>query len=188
MIIGITGYAGVGKDEFAKSLKLRGRFDVMAFSDPLHEMAMTLDPILIVHQGGSFTTYRDLVDQFGYTEAKRKFPQVRQYLQVLGTDAVRDVLGEDTWVRVAAKRIDTNNMEGVHTAITGVRYQNEASMVKAFGGIMLRIERDGFGPVNNHTSDVSVGEIVVDRVIKNNGSLRELSAQAQSLLNELGIV
>lgn len=188
MIIGITGYAGVGKDEFAKSLKLRGRFDVMAFSDPLHEMAMTLDPILIVHQGGSFTTYRDMVDTFGYTEAKRKFPEFRRYLQILGTEAVRDILGEDTWIRVAARKIDTNNMEGMHTAITGVRYPNEAAMVKAFGGIMIRIEREGFQAVNSHTSDTAVDTVAVDRVIRNDGSLRELSAKAQALLNELGIV
>lgn len=188
MIIGITGYAGVGKDEFAKSLKLRGRFEVMAFSDPLHEMAMVLDPILIVESGGMFVTYSDLYVQFGYTEAKRKFPQFRRFLQILGTDAVRNILGEDTWVRVAARKIDTHNMEGRHTAITGVRYPNEAAMVKAFGGIMLRIEREGYRPVNNHTSDTSVDDIAVDRVIYNNGSLRELSAQAQTLLNELGIV
>lgn len=188
MIIGITGYAGVGKDEFAKSLKLRGRFDVIAFSDPLHQMAMVLDPILIVEQGGMFVTYSDLFVQFGFTEAKRKFPQFRRFLQILGTDAVRDIVGEDSWVRVAARKIDTNNMEGRHTAVTGVRYANEAAMVKAFGGIVIRIEREGYGPVNGHTSDTSVDTVPADRVIYNNGSLRELSAQAQALLNELGIV
>lgn len=187
MIIGLTGYAQAGKDEFAKSLSLRSPTRTMAFSDPLHEMAMVLNPIL--SDGaleGPWYTYQDVIAREGYTEAKNH-KGIREYLQILGTDACRTVLGDDVWLRVAERKIIANEEDGVHTAITGVRYANEAQLVKAYGGVMVRIVRDGYGPVNAHTSDVSVGDIAVDRVVFNNGTRQDLSNAAQKLINELGL-
>jgi len=185
MIIGLTGYAQAGKDEFAKSLALRSRTRTMAFSDPLHKMAMVLNPILSDDQRDWYS-YVDVVNREGYTEAKNH-KGVREYLQVLGTEACRNILGQDVWLRVAERTIIANEEDGVHTAITGVRYANEATLVKAYGGVMVRIVRDGFGPVNAHTSDVSVGDIAVDRVVFNNGTRQDLSNAAQKLINELGL-
>jgi hypothetical protein len=185
MIIGLTGYAQAGKDEFAKSLALRSRTRTMAFSDALHDMAMILNPILS-DGDTAWYTYQDVIRKEGYTQAKNH-SGVREYLQILGTDACRKVLGDDVWLRVAERKFIANEEDGVHTAITGVRYANEAQLVKAYGGIMVRIVRDGYGPVNQHTSDVSVADIAVDRVVFNNGSRQDLSNAAQKLINELGL-
>jgi hypothetical protein len=188
MIIGLTGYAQAGKDEFAKSLALRSNTRTMAFSDPLHQMAMVLNPVLRdeLTLEAEWYTYRNIVGREGYTQAKNH-KGVREYLQILGTEACRNILGQDVWLRVAERTIIANEEDGAHTAITGVRYANEATLVKAYGGVMVRIVRDGFGPVNAHTSDVSVGDIAVDRVVFNNGTRQDLSNAAQKLINELGL-
>lgn len=187
MIIGITGYAQAGKDEFAKSLVLRSRTKMMAFSDALNDVALILNPLLTdsTYEESNYF-YRTVVQNEGYTEAKNH-KGVREYLQILGTDACRTVLGDDVWLRVAERKLIAHEEEGWHTAITGVRYANEAQLVKAYGGVMVRIVRDGYGPVNAHTSDVSVGDIAVDRVVFNNGTRQDLSNAAQKLINELGL-
>lgn len=185
MIIGLTGYAGVGKDAFAEALRDLAGFRCIAFSDPLHEMAMVLNPRL-TNDGHNLYTYRDAIEEYGYTEAKKRNPGLRSYLQVLGTEAGREILGKDVWVNVAKRTIRRNDAEGAHTAVTGVRYTNEAWLVIDLGGTVVRIDRPGFKPSNGHTSDTSVDEIPVHRVIVNDGSLDDLRAKARELLEELG--
>lgn len=183
MIIGITGFAETGKDELAKSLKLRGNFDNVAFSDALHEMAMVLNPILVEDQ--RYYTYRDAIMLYGYTGAK-KYKGVREYLQILGTDAVRNIIGEDSWIRVMERKIIAALEENRNLAITGVRYGNECALVKAYGGTMVRVIREGYGPVNGHSSDTEVANLPVDHVVLNNGTRQDLSNAAQDLLNKFG--
>jgi hypothetical protein len=186
MIVGITGFAETGKDELAKSLALRANFDRIAFSDPLHEMAMVLNPIFILDDAGSAIDYRYITERFGYTEGKKKYSQYREYLQILGTDAVRNIIGEDTWIRVAERKIIAALEENRNLAITGVRYANECALIKAYGGTMVRVMREGYGPVNSHSSDTEVANLPVDHVILNNGTRQDLANAAQDLLNRLG--
>lgn len=184
-VIGITGYARSGKDEFAKSLKLRGGYETIAFSDPLADMAYVLNPLLQYDDGALFE-YARVVDIYGYTQAK-EIPSVREYLQKLGTDAVRSVLGEDVWVRAASQTIMSHAIDGMSTAITGVRFANECEMVKAHGGIMVKIVRPGVGSVNDHISDSGIDTLAVDHVVYNDGTLQDLANKAQALLYQLGV-
>lgn len=184
MIIGLTGYAGVGKDAFAEALRDLAGFRCIAFSDPLHQMAMVLNPLL-TNGDDHLYTYREAIEEHGYTEAKKRNPGLRRYLQVLGTEAGRDILGENIWVNVAEATIRRNTTEGAHTAVTGVRYPNEAWLVLDLGGMVIRVDRPGYKTSNGHTSDTSVDEVPVNRVIMNDGSLDDLRDQAKRLLIEL---
>lgn len=181
-LVGITGYAGAGKDEFAKSLALRGNFHVMGMSDALLEMALILNPIL-VHEDGQLFELERAIQMHGYTEAKRLFPAVREFLQILGTEAVRDIIGEDSWTRAAERVFVPLLGEGRNVAITGIRFENEYHMIKRYGGKVVKVVRPGVEASNGHTSDTSVDQLMCDKVIFNNGTLDDLAQQAQRFLN-----
>ena len=179
MLIGLTGYAGSGKDEVAKSLRLRvGAFN-MGMSDALHEMATVLNPIL-QRADGSLFEYNDLVWAHGYTKAKEE-PAVREYLQKLGTEAVREIIDENAWVWAAERKFVPMLAEGKHVAVTGIRYPQEVNMIKRHAGIIVRVERPGYGPVNAHASD-NLSDVPADYMIYNSGSLYNLSQDVQRFI------
>lgn len=180
-LVGITGYAESGKDEFAKSLALRGNYYRMGMSDALHEMAMILNPILLV-EGTTIVTYEDVFMTYGYDGGKKQVPQFREYLQRLGTEAVRNILGTNSWTQCAERAFVPLLAEGKNVAVTGIRFASEMHMIKKYGGTIVRIEREGFGPVNAHASDV-LDEVHADVVVFNNGTLQDLANQAQGFLN-----
>lgn len=184
-LVGITGYATSGKDTFARSLALRGGFKVMGMSDALLEMAQVLNPLLQYDDGQLFEFNR-VVQALGYTEAK-KIASVREYLQRLGTEAVRGVIGEDSWTRAAERKFVALLTEGTNVAVTGIRFPNEAQMIKAFGGTIVKIIRDGTQPSNGHSSDTELDKLPVDMVVFNNGSVDDLGIEASKFLRTLGV-
>lgn len=187
-LIGLTGYAGSGKDTFAKSLKLRGGFERVGFADAVKEMALVLDPLLFfdtVHSGHDLLPLSTVVKSIGWEEAK-KIPDVRKYLQVLGTDAVRNIIGSDAWIRAAEAKVVGHLREGRNVVLTDVRFPNEAAFVQGYGGIVVKIIRDGVEPVNSHISDTGVDDIKVDQIVFNNGTVDELGEKASALLWILG--
>lgn len=188
-LVGLTGYAGAGKDAFAKSLKLRGGFERVGFADAVKEMALVLDPLLstpenAVHDSG-LAYLSNIVMALGWEEAK-KIPSVRQYLQVLGTDAVRNIVGTDAWVRAAEAKVIGHLREGRNVVITDVRFPNEAAFVKSYGGTVVKIMRPDVDAVNDHISDTGIDDLEVDVVLWNTGSLDDLGQLASSFLRSLG--
>lgn len=179
MLIGLTGYAGSGKDEVAKSLTLRAGAFTMGMSDALHDMAMILNPILVGRDGNLFD-YQEIIFQRGYVEAKKE-PAVREFLQLLGTEAVRSIIDENAWVWAAERKFVPMLAEGKHVAITGIRFPQEVNMVKRHAGIIVRVERPGYGPVNGHASD-DLSDVPADYMIYNSGSLHNLSHDVQRLI------
>ena len=164
-LIGLTGYATCGKDAAADQLVEREDYVKIGFADPLYEMALWADPVLDACTEGGLMwrlarraapwlfrkKLSDIVGDIGWTEAKR-IPAVRQYLQGMGM-AVREELGEDTWVNTAMEKADELRSKGVNCIITNVRFENEAHAIKGSGGIIVKVERPGVGPVNSHCSD-----------------------------------
>lgn len=183
-LVGITGYATSGKDTFAKSLALRGGFKVMGMSDALLEMARVLNPLL-QHDDGQLFELNRVLNMLGYTEAK-KIPSVREYLQRLGTEAVRDIIGNDSWTRAAENRFVGLLEEGKNVAVTGIRFPNEGAMIKAYGGTLVKILREGTQPSNDHSSDTQLDTLPVDMVIFNNGTVDDLGTAASNFLRTLG--
>lgn len=186
-LIGLTGYAGSGKDTFAKSLKLRGGYERVGFADGVKEMALVLDPLLVIPQpdADNLAYLSQLVNAYGWEEAK-KFESVRKYLQVLGTDAVRNIVGTDAWVRAAEAKVIGHLREGRNVVITDVRFPNEAAFVKSYGGTVVKIMRPDVDAVNDHISDTGIDDLEVDVVLWNTGSLDDLGQLASSFLRSLG--
>jgi len=163
-IIGFHGYAGSGKDAAAEGFERLG-WEKLGFADPMYEIASILNPVLFWFVVPF--TLRFAVRRLGWTRAKR-IPAVRRYLQVLGTECGREVIGKDVWVNALVGRMRS----GGRYIVTNVRHHNEADALRKRGAAMIGISRPGFGPVNAHSSDNQA--IPVDCEVVNDGTKASL--------------
>src|SRR5690606_29398259 len=110
--IGLTGYAGSGKDTTADYLVEHYGFVRVAFADKLKEFALASTPAV-----------RESVQETGGHEAKQR-PWIREALPDSGT-AARETCGDDFWSRAV------EIPEGAPPVVfTDVRYPIEAEFVR----------------------------------------------------------
>jgi len=119
---------------------------------------------------------------------------VRDFLQKLGTDGLRDGLHENVWVNALMadyKPIDYNDdvqPELPNWIITDTRFPNEAEAIRKVNGIIIRIERTGVKPINDHPSEVSLDNWKFDHVITNDGSLEDLERKIKNVLQSNNLI
>jgi hypothetical protein len=121
---------------------------------------------------------------------------VREFLQKLGTNALRDGLHENTWVNAlmsdykkelsecgtSKKGTVVKCSKYPNWIITDTRFPNEAEAIKKANGIIIRVERPGVKPINNHPSEVSLDRWEFDHLIFNKGSIEDLSKKIKEVL------
>lgn len=173
MIIGLGHQAQVGKDTVADILVKGHGFTRLAFADHLKTVALEIDPQV----GGR--SLSELVHDLGWEGAKN-CDGVRPFLQRLGV-ALRTHIDEDVWVlpvlRAAAGLGDV--------VITDVRFPNEAEAIWAAGGRLVKVVRPGFGPANDHESELALADWSWDAVLVNDGTLDDLEVKVVELLESL---
>lgn len=182
-LVGLSGYSGVGKDEVAKVFVDEG-YTRLAFADTLRQIAEAIDPYVeLSHTGpdGHVYHYREfdrlnnIIKTFGWDKAKNQFADVRRLLQRLGTEAGRNIIHENIWVDTAF-----NNCDADKIVITDVRFPNEADSIKARDGVLIRINRPGVGPKNDHASETSLEDYPFDYHFDNDGTLEQLQEAVRS--------
>lgn len=197
MLIGIGGYARAGKDAVASVLEAQHGFRRTYMSAPLEQALLVLNPWVMVtsaearslteqsEYGSPFYSgcieYARLHSKVGY-EVSKSVSNVRELLQRLGTEVVRNMIGTDTWIRLAQAKIAELSADGSNVVVTGIRYFNELDMVREAGGISWWIERAGVSAVNGHTSDNTLSASDFEVVLQNNGSLADLAVTVAKLL------
>lgn len=181
-LIGICGFAGSGKDQVGLSLASLGcrRF---AFATALKEIAYAINPFIgeYANDHGKIIVHGYLqyvVDELGWDEAK-KHPEVRRFMQRLGTEGMREQVSKDFWIdRLDAARIEYLSVapNEVHY-ITDVRFPNEAHYIKQDGGVIWRVVRPGYESKvdKSHASESEASQIGHDYLIINDGSLESLA-------------
>jgi len=182
MIVGISGYAAAGKDTAADALVAEVGFIKVSFADPMRAMAAAMDPIVGIHRDNSDlpvpVRYVEAVTSLGYTDAKVAYPEIRTFLQRLGTDAGREVLGVDVWVDAAMARIP----DGVDVVFADMRFENEAAAIEARGGVTVRIKRPGVAPPNDHVSEVALDEWPFMERLSNDSTVEALSGAIMEVI------
>lgn len=173
MIIGLSGYAGSGKDTVAKILVDEHGFQRRAFADKIRDMLYEMNPMA----GGEPIQIR--VDSDGWEKAKQH-PEVRRLLQKLGVSA-RNHIGQNVWVNSVIRTMPANNPY----VISDVRFKNEVDALIALGGEVWRIERPGVGPINNHVSESELKDYTFDKLIINDGTLEDLRNKVIGILNDI---
>lgn len=193
-LIGLGGNLRAGKDAFADNLAGNHGFIKMGMSDNLNAALLRLNPIIPVYgewqSVAAYMHYADLHDRVGYVEAKKN-SEVRRLLQVLGTEVGREMIGPNVWVDMARRDIEQHMRNGRSVVITAVRFPNEIEMIRALGGTTVWIERavearGASEAVSGHASERSVSADDFEYVIENDGTIAELWAQGDELLEVLG--
>ena len=197
MIIGINGYAGSGKDTVGEIIKMqqpKENWEIKKFAGKLKEVASII-------LGIPKTMFED--QEF----KKKTLPQmwsdhglpmtVRDFLQRLGTDALRQGLHPNTWVNALMmdyieQVVNVMNDEGYQLEdrypnwiITDCRFPNEARAIKNEGGVIVRVNRAGIKAINAHPSEVALDAWSYDYVIDNDGSIEDLKQEVENVLKQV---
>jgi hypothetical protein len=134
-----------------------------------------------------------------------KHMSVREFLQKLGTDAIRNGLHPTAWVNaLMADYKPINNCQqhsdGLYYTdehgenevipqypnwiITDSRFTNDAKVVKDAGGIMIRVDRPGVIAVNEHPSEIQLDDYNFDYKILNGSDLVSLMFTVHNILKK----
>lgn len=178
-LFGLGGYARSGKDALVDGLVSHGGFKRTYMSKPLEQALLKINPFIV---GG--IRYADLHREVGY-DASKLNPEVRRLLQVLGTDVGRDMFGENVWVDKMRAEVTELLDAGERVAVTGIRFPSEIRAIREMGGVLLWIERPGYGPVNGHSSDNALSAEDFDLVVQNDGGLNDLFNWALDLVGSM---
>jgi hypothetical protein len=170
-VIGLSGYARSGKDTVASIMGDWG-WQRAAFADPIRKAVYKLNPQ--IHDG---LRVQDIVDQFGWDRAKVEYKEIRYLLQHMGTEAGRQLYGEQFWIDQTLDSVP----DDTDVVITDVRFPNEADAIRAIGGEVWRIRRPGTGPVNDHISETAMDDYSFDAIIDNSGTVTDLRESVREL-------
>lgn len=106
----------------------------------------------------------------------------RRIMQLAGTEGGRDIFGEDLWIKTLERRVMANSTRNY--GISDVRYLNEVKAIKSWGGILVRIDRDGSGTESKHRSEKELDSFTKwDEIIDNNGDFNHLYSQLDRIVS-----
>jgi len=95
---------------------------------------------------------------------------VRELLQRLGTEAVRENIHRNAWVNATMCNYKAEDK----WIITDTRFPNELQAVKDKGGLCIRVDRKSVETGDTHPSETAWRNWNFDYVIDNNGTLDQL--------------
>lgn len=183
--IALMGRAGAGKDTAASWLMVRDGYGRVAFADPLKRMALNVNPIVDAWDSGTPIRLVDAVNVYGWDVAKRRFPEVRRFLQRLGLEGVREVIGDHTWIALAGMEIARHGAAGRPVVVTDVRFRNELDTLQDAGFLALWIDRPGIAD-GDHASEAELTAVDADALVHNDGSPERLHRLVRFAATEFG--
>jgi hypothetical protein len=204
MLIGVVGFIGSGKGSVGDILIEKG-FHKDSFAKPLKDAVSIIfgwPRELIEGDTGLSRAWREEPDPFWSSNFGRNFTP-REALQLMGTEAGRNVFHEDIWVISLLNRSKDKNV-----VVTDVRFQNEIDYIQRSGGKIIRVvrgedpvwyrtlcgisklsEREEFMKTQNiHKSEWDWVGTTFDAIIFNDGSLSDLYDKVDFALGKSGIV
>ena len=212
MIIGINGYSGSGKDtvgtiiqylnchnveghpiekvatnykEHEWWLEEQSGWEIRKFAGKLKDIAGHLTGIDIEDFEDQEFKKTNLGREWWTTCDEGYQPMtVRDFLQKLGTDALRNGLHDNVWVNA----LMADYTEESDWIITDTRFPNEAQAIKDKGGIIIRVDRPGIKPINNHPSETGLDNWNFDYKIANVSDIFALKQTVEVILKKLKLI
>lgn len=178
LIIGIRGYAKSGKDTLANLMVEHLEFEQRAFATALKGTLYATNPWINLDDT-TFVRLQNLIDDIGWDEAKVTYPECRRLPQKIGTEGGRENIHQDVWVRPVME-----SGYGPRLAISDTRFQNEVDAIRRRGGYIVRVNRPGVGPLNNHASETL--DSPVDFEIQNDREPMWMLDQLKEFLSSVG--
>jgi hypothetical protein len=201
LVIGLTGHPGSGKDTCAQLLTSH-YFQSVAFADALRlevAKAWRVDVRMLTNRATKEVPmpafdiglcgepdFLNWAMQQGHNLLQPR--SARWVLQHWGTEFRRSQ-DPDYWVRQVERWVQRMTGLGrLYFVITDVRMANEAQLVRRLGGKLVRVHRPDLPPMAADTaghSSEAHGDLDVDAVIHNDGSLQALEAEVLRVLAEV---
>jgi hypothetical protein len=214
MIIGINGKIGSGKDTVGKIIQCltQGINSEKQIVDYCNGVKITGFDWKLKKFAGKLKQIASLltgvpVEKFEDQEFKQKHMGLewemtyREFLQKLGTEAMRDGLHTNVWVNALFadyhptpnKSMEESFKEQFVTGrseihyklpnwiITDMRFENELEAIVKKGGITIRVVRPGT-VVGNHPSEVALDGFIMHYEIINDGTIEDLVEKVREIL------
>lgn len=167
-IIGLAGRKGAGKSTIASHMMGYG-FAWRAFADPLKHIVRGF---LTTRGFSTAEATRMLYGDMKAVEQPRLWGHTpRHLMQTIGTEWGRRCIHPDIWVDLLMSEIDA--LQAVRFVIDDVRFPNEVEAIRARGGQVVWIERDGADLEDTHPSENSITADDCDHGLVNNLSTEE---------------
>lgn len=139
----------------------------------------------------------------------------RKMLQLLGTEAGRDIIHPNIWVNALFNKykgkeiesVSSNNVKYISNIvypnwiITDMRFSNELKVVKDKGGITIRVNREyKYGDLSHipitvnkvfngeHPSETALDNAEFDYIIQNDGTIKDLVIKVREILVKENII
>jgi len=206
MIVGLVGFIGAGKGTVADLLVKRHNFYKESFANSVKDSCAAVfgwDRTLLEGDTPESRAWREQSDQWWSKKLGREFSP-RLALQLMGTEAGRDVFHPDLWVHTVLRRCELEPERNY--VIADVRFPNEINAIKNSGGSVIRVRR-GDDPewfnlardcnsrnklelMHNAYPDVHYSEWAwigthYDIVMDNNCDLNELTLRVDKIVDSL---
>ena len=203
MIIGLVGFIGAGKGTVGELIKLNG-YKQASFAGALKDTASVLfgwDRDLLEGDTDKSRIFREEKDEFWSSRFGYDFSP-RLALQLLGTEAGRDVFHKDVWIYALENRI--KKIKDV--VITDTRFPNEIEFIRKSGGLIVEVKRGDrpewyttallentdktTGSMSTYWPNIHVSEWAwigqkIDYTITNDGTLNDLKRTVFNVLTEI---
>lgn len=198
-VLGLCGFAGSGKGTVADILVQRYSFKKISFADGVKDATAAIfhwPRHLLEGDTEESRLFREQPDKwwsdkFGYDVTPRYM------LQLMGTEAGRNVFHEDVWIHALDRRLE----DGINYVIPDVRFHNEMEMVRRKGYVVLTLRGElpewygtavdvniadcpasAMDKYNIHYSEWAHIGHHVDFTIYNDGTLAELEQMVDDLV------
>lgn len=201
MLIGIVGFISSGKGTVGEIFSEHG-FVRDSFARPLKDAASVIfgwPRELLEGDTELSRKWREEPDAFWSEQFKKEFTP-RQALQLMGTEAGRNVFHPDIWVISLL-----NRAKGKDVVVTDVRFKNEIDYIQKNEGLVIRVKRGqdpawydilSKEPDEFYREQIMKGSGVhqsewdwvgcdVDYEIENDGSLQDLRKNIEDILSKI---
>ena len=206
MIIGVNGKIGSGKDTVGKIIQYLTTNEAVKKITTLEEWLDSDDlngrdfNWKIKKFAGKLKTVASLltgtpIEKFEDQEFKQKHMGLqwkmtyREFLQKLGTEAMRDGLHTNVWVNAlfADYKPESTGYNYLYPqwVITDMRFPNEMEAVEEREGLTIRVVRNNGTraiDINPHASETALDDAEFDYEIINDGTLEDLVEKVREIL------
>jgi hypothetical protein len=170
-LIGIAAKAQSGKSTVANMLVAQAGYAEASFAEPIRQFVCDL---VGIQRSELEPVKEDVIPWIGQSP--------RQMMQSLGTQWGRDTVREDFWVQRCLQSVA--RAQTARFVISDVRFENEATAIRAAGGVILHLSRpDGARTVADHVSEAGIERVSdIDFQIVNDGNLVDLNRKVDQWL------
>lgn len=209
-LVGISGFAGSGKDTIANYLVERYSYQKTSLADPIKRacreifgfsddtlwgpshMREALDtryPFSGRSPADGFQMHEIALSEYEWwidPRSGQKYPKylsARICLQTLGTEFGRR-LDSDLWIKSCLRYIGDSGTS--RWAIPDVRFRNEMDHIRSAGGVLIRVCREGQRSLHQSEQEMAdIPDTHFDFVIQNFGSLSSLHEKVDSVMSAI---